>query len=142
MNLKRNWIVLCAAVASCAVSAEPAAKSRVAVGIAPPARIPYPSPAAPAGESIPISAMPREVRRAVVADAARRFKVAQNAVVLARAEKMHWSDASLGCPEPGRQYAQAIVPGFRVAAKTAEGEFLYHTDAHGRVLVCEPSQAR
>jgi hypothetical protein len=142
MNLKRMWIVLCAlAASSCVVAADPAAKPRLA-GIAPPARIPYVRPAEPAGESILTAAIPRALRRAVVADAARRFKVTQTAVVLAQAERMTWTDTSLGCPEPGQMYARTIVPGFRVVAKTAEGNFVYHTDAHGQILVCGPSGVR
>jgi hypothetical protein len=84
--------------------------------------------------------MPRAVRRAVVADAARRFKVSESAVVLARAEQLTWTDGSLGCPQPGQMYTQALVPGFRVVARTSEGEFLYHTDSHGQVLVCGPTE--
>jgi hypothetical protein len=141
MNQKRIWIVLFALASSWVLATEPAAKPRVA-GIAPPARIPYVQSAEPAGESIPMVVIPRALRRAVVADAARRFKVAQTAVVLAHAERLTWSDSSLGCPEPGQAYAQTIVPGFRVVAKTAEGDFVYHTDAHGQILVCGPSGGR
>ena len=79
--------------------------------------------------------MPRDVRRAVVADAARRFKVPESAVVLTHAEQLTWSDGSLGCPEPGQFYTQMLVPGFRVVAKTSAGE-LYHTDARGNVKTC------
>jgi hypothetical protein len=140
--MKRTSIVLCALItSSCAVATEPAANSPTPRGIAPPTRIPYTqSAASPGGEAIAASAMPRAVRRAVVADAARRFKVAESAVVLARAEQLTWSDASLGCPQPGQMYTQALVPGFRVVARTSEGEFLYHTDSHGQVLVCGPTE--
>ena len=82
------------------------------------------------------ASMPRAVRRAVVADAARRFKVAESAVVLARAEQVTWSDGSLGCPEPGRMYTQMLVPGFRVTATTTAGQMLYHTDTRGNVVTC------
>ena len=30
------------------------------------------------------------------------------------AEAVTWSDGSLGCPEPGMMYTQALVPGYRV----------------------------
>jgi hypothetical protein len=29
-------------------------------------------------------------------------------------EKINWNDISLGCPQPGLSYAQAIVPGFNL----------------------------
>ena len=106
--------------------------------IAPPTRIPNPEDITmlPAGKPVSTTAIPRQVRRAVVADAAKRFKVAESAVVLTRAEQLDWPDASLGCPEPGRAYAQMLVPGFRVVAKTAAGEMLYHTDTHGAARNC------
>jgi hypothetical protein len=87
---------------------------------------------------VPVNAaqIPREVRRAVVADAAKRFGVPANSVVLARAEKVTWSDGSLGCPEPGQMYTQVLVPGFRLAATSSAGTLEYHSDEHGRVVTC------
>ena len=110
--------------------------SHAAQAIAPPTRIPAPPARTIPGETVPTSTIPREVRRAVVADAAQRFRVEQTAVVLASAEKVTWPDSALGCQEPGRVYAQARVPGFRVVARTLAGEMLYHTDTHGSVVNC------
>jgi|SRR5690349_24817738 len=111
--------------------------------IAPPKRIPdvvIPGVgldgAQPAGEPVNTASMPRVVRRAVVADAARRFQVAESAVVLANAEQVTWSDSALGCPEPGRSYTQMMVEGYRVTATTAAGRLLYHTDMRGNVATC------
>jgi hypothetical protein len=105
--------------------------------IAPPTRIPdIAAPAGPTGVVVPSASIPREVRRAVVADAAKRFKVAASAVVLTQVEKITWSDASLGCPEPGRMYGQMLVEGFRVTAKTDGGSLIYNADAGGNVVSC------
>jgi hypothetical protein len=107
-------------------------------GIAPPKRIPdvLEPQTLPAGEPVATAGIPKAVRRAVVADAARRFDVQENSVVLARAERVTWSDGSLGCPTAGRYYTQALVPGFRVTATTASGEMRYHTDERGNVATC------
>jgi hypothetical protein len=107
-------------------------------GIAPPTRIPDPpaQTAAPAGDSVAVASVPREVRRAVVADAARRFKVAESAVVLSRAEQVTWNDGSLGCPRPGQMYTQMLVSGFRILATTSAGQMEYHTDAQGLAVTC------
>jgi len=114
-------------------------KPPLKTGIAPPTRVSAATtPAGPAGEPVPTASIPREVRRAVVANAAKRFKVAESAVVLTQAEKMTWSDASLGCPEPGRMYAQTLTDGFRIVAKTAAGSLTYHTDHGGNVAICGP----
>ena len=111
--------------------------------IAPPKRIPdAPTPGnrieitPPAGETVSTASMPRAVRRAVVADAARRFQVSEDAVVLASAEQVTWSDGALGCPKPGLTYTQMLVQGYRVTATTTAGRMLYHTDARGNVVTC------
>ena len=132
MLRKLILLTVLAATAACATDAPKGG------GVAPPTRIPDPQEAvlAPAGEQVSTTAIPREVRRAVVADAAKRFNVAESAVVLTRAEQVTWPDGSLGCPEPGRMYTQMLVDGFRVSAKTTEGELLYHTDSRGNVANC------
>ena len=110
--------------------------------IAPPKHIPDVDPGIalkitqPTGEPVNTASMPRAVRQAVVADASRRFQVTEDAVVLASAEKVTWSDGSLGCPQPGRSYTQMLVPGFRVTATTTAGRMLYHTDTRGNVVTC------
>jgi hypothetical protein len=94
--------------------------------------------AQPAGQAVNTASMPRVVRRAVVADAARRFQVAESAVVLVNAEQVTWGDGSLGCPQPDRSYAQMLVEGYRVTATTAAGRLVYHTDTRGNVATCAP----
>ena len=84
-----------------------------------------------------IASVPARVRRAVVAAAARRFQVEENAVVLTRAEQVTWPDGSLGCPQPGRMYTQALVPGYRLVAKSAQGEVVYHADSRGNLATCD-----
>ena len=52
-----------------------------------------------------------------------------------------WRDASLGCPQPGMNYAQVITSGYR--AVFVHGGHIYHVHmdnintANGRALVCE-----
>ena len=124
-------------VASLATACATAGDEKRAVPRAPPTRIPAPAlNDQPMGQSVPTTLIPIDMRRAVVADAARRFKVAESAVVLTRAEQVTWPNAALGCPEPDTVYAQALVPGFRVVARTAAGELLYHTDTVGQIRSC------
>jgi hypothetical protein len=126
-------LALASLAAACAASGE---KKR-ATPRAPPTRVPAPAlNGQPAGQAVSTTEIPIEVRRAVVADAARRFKVAESAVVLTRAEQVTWPNGALGCPEPGTMYTQALVPGFRVVAKTTGGELLYHTDSLGTTRNC------
>lgn len=110
--------------------------------VAPPKRIPDVVPGATLdipqnpGQPVTTASMPRAVRQAVAADAARRFQVAEDAVVLASAELVTWSDGSLGCPKPGLVYTQMLVQGYRVMATSAAGQLLYHTDTRGNVVTC------
>lgn len=110
-------------------------------GIAPPKRIPpLVQPAASTGDPVDIASVPRELRRAVVADAARRLGVAENAVVISDAEQVTWNDGALGCPQPGQMYTQATVSGYRLVAQTASvrTRLVYHTDSKGYVVPCNP----
>lgn len=93
----------------------------------------------PQGTPVTAAGVPKEVRRAVVADAAKRFNVAESAVVLVRAEQVTWGDGSLGCAERGMYYTQNLVPGFRIVAKTDAGELIYHTDSRGQARSCGSS---
>jgi hypothetical protein len=128
-------LVFASLAAACAASAEDTPPPPRAM--APPTRIPSPAlNDQPVGQPVATAQIPRAVRVAVVADAARRFSVPESSVVLVRAEQVTWPDASLGCPEPGTMYTQALVSGFRVVAKTSGGELLYHTDAQGLTRTC------
>jgi hypothetical protein len=128
----------CWAMVALALAAEAQGPVEPPRRVAPPSRIPDVAlkNLEPQGTPVNTASMPREVRRAVVADAARRFQVAENAVVLSHAEQVTWRDGSLGCPLPGHSYAQALVPGFRVAATTGAGRMTYHTDTRGNVVTC------
>lgn len=111
-------------------------------GVAPPTRIPSAEtvPVLPEGTPVATASVPRAVRRAVVADAAKRFNVAESAVVLVRAEQVTWSDGSLGCAEPGGIYTQALVPGYLIVARTDAGELAYHTDSRALARSCGPGR--
>jgi len=106
--------------------------------MAPPTRIPdaLDESAQPQGTPVTAAEVPKSVRRAVVADAAKRFNVEESAVVLVRAERVTWGDGSLGCPEPGMVYTQNLVPGYVIVAKTAAGSLTYHTDSREQAKNC------
>ena len=143
-NLLTRWTLTGAIALACSITpaSEPLGSPRQ---VAPPQRIPDPlvQPLQPAGTPVTTATLPRDVRRAVVADAARRFAVAESAVVLSAAEQVTWGDGSLGCPRPGMSYTQALVPGFRVTATSPAGKLLYHTDTRGQVVTCaQPHRER
>ena len=56
-------------------------------------------------------------------------------LTLASIQKVDWSDSSLGCPESGVLYTQAIVPGFSLVFEKFGSQVEVHTDARGSRLV-------
>jgi hypothetical protein len=70
-------------------------------------------------------------------DLAQRLGLAPDAMRLVSVEAVDWSDASLGCPQPGMMYAQVITPGFRVVLEANGEEYDYHTDRDHSVVLCE-----
>ncbi len=84
---------------------------------------------------------PSNVEEAVevaVADLSTRLGIQVDEIDVAEASKHTWSDGSIGCPEPGRMYTQALTPGFRVILASGEDEYAYH-GATGRSLFYCPS---
>ena len=69
-------------------------------------------------------------------DAARRTQldVAQLRVTLA--EAVTWPDGALGCPEPGRQYSQVLVSGFRIRIEAGAQTLEYHGSLRGQPFLC------
>ena len=82
---------------------------------------------------------PGDLLDAVRADAAQQAGVPVAAVQVARVEARQWSDASLGCPQPGQFYAQVITPGFLMVVRAGDRQLEYHTDARQRFVLCRSS---
>ena len=75
------------------------------------------------------------------ADAAQRAGVTLDQVKVLTVESVTWSDGSLGCPEPGMMYTQALARGYRVRVDAAGTLLLYHAGAHDTFVHC-PADAR
>ena len=65
-----------------------------------------------------------------------RAQIEPESVKIRDAERVEWSDSSLGQPEPGMSYAQVITPGFKLTLQSGDQTFLYHTGG-GRVVFVE-----
>lgn len=70
-------------------------------------------------------------------DLAGRLHVTEREILFQSSEGKTWSDASLGCPEPGVQYAQAEVRGWVLAFRHKQRVYTYHTDLT-RTIPCPP----
>lgn len=79
---------------------------------------------------------PSRMRELAVEDLAVRLGVSASAITVVKSEAMTWSDGSLGCPQPGMSYTQAIVDGFQVILSYEDRLFDYHADAEGEPFLC------
>jgi len=76
------------------------------------------------------------------ADAARRAGVALDLVKVLTVESVTWSDGSLGCPEPGMMYTQALARGHRVRVDAGGTMLVYHAGAQQTFVQCPPDRAK
>ena len=80
----------------------------------------------------------QDVIEDMLADASERTGVPGDDIEVISIERQTFSDASLGCPEPGKMYAQVLTDGFVVLVGAGGEELDYRVAASGRDLVlCE-----
>lgn len=75
-----------------------------------------------------------------VEDLATRLGVNPTDITVVSSEEVTWRDASLGCPEPGRMYAQVLTPGVRIVLEVNGRHFDYHAAAGKPPFLCENPQ--
>lgn len=61
-----------------------------------------------------------------IADLADRLGVDASEIEVVSVEDVTWPDGSLGCPEPGKMYTQAMVDGQRIVLAHNGEEHTYH----------------
>jgi hypothetical protein len=70
-------------------------------------------------------------------DLASTLSVEMAKIELVEAQSMEWHDTSLGCPEPGKLYAQVITPGYRLTLSVDGKLYVYHTDEGHQAVRCD-----
>jgi S1-C subfamily serine protease len=88
------------------------------------------------GSKTTVSAVPAELIEAALADAAHRSTVARADITVLSAEAVTWADGSLGCPQPGMMYTQALVPGYRIVLQAGDQTLNYHAMSRGKPVFC------
>jgi hypothetical protein len=86
-------------------------------------------------------AVSEEMIAAAKADAAARKGVAEKEITVVSADRVTWSDASMGCPAPGRMYAQVLTPGYRIVLKVGQEKLSYHAGSVGKPVLCPADRA-
>ena len=80
-------------------------------------------------EQPPIVAPARE-------DLARRLRVDPEDLEVVSVEEVTWPDGSLGCPEPGMAYTEALVEGSKVVLGYDERVYVYHAGDDDQPFLC------
>ena len=68
-------------------------------------------------------------------DLADRFDFNPLTIKISAVESVEWSDSSLGNPEPGTFYTQAVVPGYRLVLESDGATYTYHAGKDRVVFV-------
>jgi hypothetical protein len=88
------------------------------------------------------SQVPEAILDRILIETARLANVRREQLVIVRAEAVVWNDGSLGCPEPGMEYAQALINGYWVLIKAAGQTFDFRVGGGGSFRVCPQGRGR
>ncbi|HQF71303.1 MAG TPA: hypothetical protein PLH39_08505 [Promineifilum sp.] len=124
-------------------SAEPVSPGEVALGDLTPTtpsapRREAPAPGRPAADSP--AGRERVMVVTAVLDMIDRLGVPAESVAVESIEAITWPDASLGCPQPGVDYAQVAIAGSRITLRAGDETFTYHTDGDSRYILCQDGE--
>jgi hypothetical protein len=98
------------------------------------APIPEPTPAA---KLVPVEPrVPKEYLEPVLTKAAELANVPRGQLVIVQAEPVRWSDGSLGCPEPGVEYTQALVDGYWIVIAAEGKTYDFRMAGNGSFQLC------
>ena len=86
------------------------------------------------------SRVPQGILESVLKEAAALANVTREQLVILRAEPVIWNDGSLGCPEPGMMYTQALVNGYWVMIDAAGEKYDFRIGGGGNFRLCPPGQ--
>ena len=76
------------------------------------------------------------------ADLAEKLDVSEDEVELVEARYVTWRDSSLGCPQPGYEYLQALVNGTRIQLRHAGTVYHYHGGKNKAPALCEKPDSK
>jgi hypothetical protein len=132
-NVVRTALGVAIVLAACAAP--------VSVGTDRPSPSPDATPPASEGDDPMPSgltgAVPEALLAEILADASERSGVPAEKLEIVTADAVTFNDGSLGCPQPGMFYTQALVDGYQVVVRTPDGELDYRAAQQGGFRLCE-----
>jgi hypothetical protein len=121
-------LALAAFLAACGAGTEPSAEQTTT-----------PAPSSTIESETTMPANPEDslpVVAAAIDDLARRLGAPPEDIEVLSAEEVTWPDGSLGCPEPGMSYTQALVNGAKVVLRYEDRVYVYHAGADAKPFLC------
>jgi hypothetical protein len=107
-----------------------------------------PSPTTAEESPLMKQTVPQRILDPILNEAAALAKVPREQLAIVHAESVVWNDGSLGCPEPGMMYTQALLNGYWVIIDAAGRKYDYRVGSAGSFRLCPegrgqpPSQSR
>jgi hypothetical protein len=89
------------------------------------------------GGQLPMGEVPEPLFEIVLADLLDRTGSDRSMVKVIKSEFVVWSDGSLGCPQPGMMYTQALVDGYQVIFDINGEPYDYHLSDRGAFILCQ-----
>lgn len=88
-------------------------------------------------ESQPVTGeVPGDLLDRIMGDLEQRAGAARSDFTIERAESIQWPDGSLGCPEPGQEYTQALVDGYWIVIAHDGHRYDYRASHRGYFRLC------
>lgn len=97
-----------------------------------------------AGEEAPADnpdEQPSALAAEAVSDLADRLGLSAGDVRLVSEEAVTWRDGSLGCPQKGMMYTQALAPGTLIVLAVGDREYRYHAGEGRGAFYCSNPQS-
>jgi hypothetical protein len=82
------------------------------------------------------SEVPQGILEPILVEAAKLAKVPREKLVIVRAESVVWNNGSLGCPEPGMMYTEALVNGYWVVIDADGKRYDFRVGGGGSFRLC------
>jgi hypothetical protein len=78
----------------------------------------------------------KKITQLVIKDLATRLGIDVEGIHVISTKAIVWPNAALGCPSPGKVYAQGKVSGYQIRLGTGDTEYVYNTDQSGQFILC------
>jgi len=80
---------------------------------------------------------PNDILDSILKDLAGKTGVPISDATIVQSQAVVWNDGSLGCPQPGVLYTQALVNGYWIILEVAGQRFDYRAANTGYFFLCE-----